>query len=277
MAYRFGAGLGDDITWTMATSAGGSSSSILVCGWWYPTTLTATRGLWSCGNTFGAEIDATTDEIRLRTDNTTDGQWFTAGVDLVVDNWKFLAFLNTCNNTGPAAAWRVWAGSIESAPIACSITPDVTPVGNFTASASFYIGNRGTGTFAFQGDVGDVGVYATNTGFGAIQHPFSIATAGTITDTEANFVYERFVIPFWLGRGWANSGCLISGAAVAGVTADDVMYACTKNFFQVRRRQTVANSSFSGITPTINNAGWSQNGSPRPLLSDSPYLPAVRR
>lgn len=276
MPYTFGAGTGDDITWAFNGSFSGSGSAGLVCGWWYPTTLTATRGLWSAGNTFGAEIDTTTDELRLRTDNTTDGQWTTAGVDLAVNNWKFIAFLGTFLNTGPSAAWRVWAGSVDSAPVECSVTNAVAPVGNFVVSGNFYIGNKGTGTLAFQGDIGDLSILSTNAAGAVTTHPFSLATLGAITNAEALFVYERFVLPIWAGLGFANSGLLRRAGASSG-SNDDFLYACTSNQFQIRRANLVNNTAFSGITPTINGATYSQNGSPRPLLSDSPYLPARRR
>lgn len=273
MAYTFGAGTGDDITWASSTTFGGSGSTQFVFGWWYPTTLTATRGLWSAGNTFGAEIDTTTDELRLRTDNTTDGQWTTAGVDLATGTWKFLAFLNTCIN-GPTAAWRVWAGSVESAPIEVTVTGAVSPVGNFTGNSNFYLGNKGTATLAFQGDIGDSGYICTGS-VGAASNPFSIDTAGTISNTEAQFVYERFVLPLWCGKGFTEAGRLRSHGILGN--AHDSAYACTTNLFQVRRAREANATVFSGVTPTRNGVTWSQNGSPRPLLSDSPYLPARRR
>jgi hypothetical protein len=274
--YTFGAGTGDDITWAILGSFSQGSTAGLVCGWWYPTTLTATRGLWSLGNTFGAEIDATTDELRLRTDNTTDGQWTTAGVDLAVNNWKFIAFLGTFNNTGPAAAWRVWAGSVDSAPIECTVTSAVAPVGNFVVNGNFYMGNKGTGALAFQGAIGDVSIHSTSAAGGVTAHPFSLATLGAITNAEALFVYERFVLPIWAGNGFRQSGALRRNGAF-NASNDDILYACTTNQFQIRRTNLVNNTTFSGITPTINGATYSQNGSPRPLLSDSPYMPAVRR
>jgi len=272
--YTFGAGTGDDITWSNRVALGSNGTSAIVCGWWYPTTLTATRGLWSGGNTVGAEIDATTDELRLRTDNTTDGQWTTTGVDLVVNEWKFIAFLGTFLNGTPTASWRVWAGSIQSAPIECTVTGAVAPVGNFVGSNSFYLGNKGTGTLAFQGAIGDAGYAITSSTGGASFHPFSIATIGTISNLEAEFVYQRFVLPFWLGRGWTPDGPLRARMSVA---TDDIAYACTSNQFQVRRYNNGDATNFSGVTPTINGATYSQNGTPRPLISDSPYMPAVRR
>ena len=74
MAYTFGGATTDDITFASAITIGANSRAALICGWWYPTTLTATRKLWSANSTgiVGAEIDTTTSELRLRSDNTTD-------------------------------------------------------------------------------------------------------------------------------------------------------------------------------------------------------------
>jgi hypothetical protein len=199
--YTFGAAATDDITWSLGASIGNSSRISLVAGWWRPTTLTATRKLWSAGTAGinGAEIDTTTDELRLRTDNTTDGQWTTTGVDLVVDEWKFLAFLLSCNNTGPAAAWRVWSGDVSNAPIERTVTVATSPTGSFTSTVAFYIGNASTGSLAFEGDIANVTVSSTGFAVGVTTNPFGIAAYGTITNEEAQHIYETMVLPLWLG------------------------------------------------------------------------------
>lgn len=262
MAYTFGAGTGDDITWDQGGLGdgilGARNGVRLVYGWWYPTTLTATRGLWSAGNTYGAEIDSTTSELRLRTDNTTDGQWTTTGVNLTTNEWKFLAFMNTNNNSGPTAAWRVWAGTISTAPTEVTVTSAVGPSGNFTGNANFYIGNKGTGTVAFQGDIENVGYLTTGTNDG----PFQIATAGTITNNEAEFAYRWFVLPLWIGqpvhvgflRGPRAQTIPISYAHIRLDTLDRA----------VRTLNPSNPTVDSTITPTINGATPSLNRGPRP-------------
>lgn len=180
-------------------------------GWVKPTTLTAGRGIVGAGTIFGAEIGATTSELLLRTDNTTDGQWTTSGVGLQVGQWQFLAILNTCNNTGPAAAWRVWSGTQDQAPIECTVTPTVAPVGNFTGSTAVTLGNKGAaGVVAFQGEIG-TWVFHRNATTGA-GSSLPLAAAGAITATEAEFVFQRYVAPVWSGewipfcmRNWATN------------------------------------------------------------------------
>lgn len=269
MAYTFGAATGDDITIAMNGNMGATTISAFVCGWWYPTTLTATRGLWSAGNVFGAEIDTTTSEIRLRTDNTTDGQWTTTGAGLTVNTWSFLAFANSCNNTGPASAWRVWAGTLETPPVELTVTGAVAPVGNFAGNASFYIGNKGTGTLAFQGDICEVSYHRCTAGTGVTTHPLTIATTGTITNDEARYIFERVVMPCWAGevlpeplRSPKNN--LVEEAGHwSGLGGSQVI------------RRTRSTTLFSNALPTINGATISLNGHPRPTYR-TPIYAGVR-
>ena len=198
MPAIFGAATTDDITITTVNIHTTATIS-LVYGWWRPTTLTATRGLWSNGNIIGAEIDATTDELRLRTDNTTDGQWTTAGVDLAVGEWKFIACVRSSLSGTPSAAWRVWAGDITTAPVEATVTNAIAPVGNFVGGASFFLGNKGTASLAFQGEISNAGEIGSSDTAGITTHPFGIAAYGAITNAEAAWIYEQFVLPAWSG------------------------------------------------------------------------------
>lgn len=203
MAYTFGGATSDDVTdGSLSSNIGASLTHVLVTGWFYPTTLTAGRGLWSASTVIGAEVAAATNEIVLRTDNTTDGQWTTTGAGLTVDQWTFLAFLNSCNNSGPAAAWRVWSGTVEAPPVECSVAQDTAPVGNFAGSNNFTIGNKGTGTVAFQGDIESVivGQHTSSFTVDKTQNVLPIETAGTITQAEADMIYQRLVWPIWNGE-----------------------------------------------------------------------------
>lgn len=197
MSYTFGAGTGDDITATASNAVNANLNACLTVGWWYPTTLTATRGYFSAGNVYGMEVDTTTSELRLRTDNTTDGQWATAGAGITINNWWYIAHIASTTNTGPAAAHRVWVGSASDPPAEVTVSVSVAPSGNFTSSAIRYAGNKGTGTLAFQGDVGWMSQVSSN---GAAPQMFGIAAAGTISNAEADLIKAQWVIPLWLGR-----------------------------------------------------------------------------
>lgn len=272
MPYVFGAATADDITWAPGQSFGGTNTNLLVTGWWMPTTLTATRGLWSVGNTIGAEIDTTTTSLRLRSDNTTDGQW-TVPVAFTVNQWKFLAFFVTFNNTGPAVTWKVWAGTIDTPPVAATVTTATSPVGNNTANANFYVGNKGTGSLAFQGEIAHVstigydGTGATETG-----NPFYLSAHGAVDATQEQVILEHFVWPAYLGdfrrmlygtqRGFAGG----SGQPGQWHNALDIGAVLVGG----------ATGTNSGQNVTINGATSSVNDSPRPLNGPA-TLPFVRR
>ena len=192
---------GDDIVVSAPVTLGASGRVLLVTGWWLPNTLTATRGLWSLGNTIGAEVDTTTSEMRLRTDNTTDGQWTTTGAGLTVGKWSFFAFMLLTHNTGPLGSWRVWAGTVETPPQPVTVTVATSPNGNHTGNANFYVGNKGSGALAFQGDIADATlVYALTTSNTGAAHPFLVESlTAAIADAAAQWTYDTFVVPLWNG------------------------------------------------------------------------------
>jgi hypothetical protein len=208
MPYLFGGATTDHITWPIGLSTGASATAVFVHGWWLPSVLTATRGLWSIGAITGAEVNSTTDELRLRTNNTTDGQWTTTGVDCVVDEWKFIAFFLSCLNTGSADAWRVWAGDVNTPPAAITLTEAVASSGNFTGDTNFTIGNKSTGSLAYDGRISHVGLVATNATAGVTTNPFGVAAYGAVTAAEEQLILERFVWPAWYSETpwfWSDS------------------------------------------------------------------------
>lgn len=266
MPYTYGAGTGDDTTFVVGVSLGATAVPCLVTGWFYPTTLTATRKLWSANTTgiFGAEVDTTTSQIRLRSDNTTDGQW-TCNPAIVIDEWRFLAFLFSGLDTGPAGAWRVWSGTVDTPPVEHSVTVAVAPVGNFVGSTGFYVGNGGTGTLAYQGSIAQVSLIATSST--AALARLGIATAGTITQAEANRILTYIVTPLWEGYPvhMTNFG---GNSYASGVSA----YALDLEG-AVAPRALGGHSTTATINPitvTHNGATLSTLRAPRPLQV-SPY------
>lgn len=199
MAWTFGGVNNSRMVTSIFANIGNTQSMSLICGWWYPTTLTAGRAYWSSGPTVSARVAATTSEMTLHTDNTTDGQWTTSGAAIAVNEWKFLAFMLTCFNTGPAAAWRVWVGKNDTVPTEVTVTLNTAPVGNFTGGTTIIMGQLGTsGTVAFQGDIGDyVGISQSPVTVG--RGPLGLAAFGAITQDEADNALNRLVIPIWKG------------------------------------------------------------------------------
>lgn len=279
MAYTFGGATSDDITFTTNVTIGANSRAVFICGWWYPTTLTTSRTLWSINSTGACSLRVgnTTSELMVRTDNTTDGEWETTGANIVVNKWHFIAVLGTFNNTGPTNAWRIWVGDLENAPT--MFTPGVTsaPTGNNTGSAAFYIGNAGTGLIPFQGDIGWVFVYTTSAAVGAL-HPFRIITFGVISTDQERWVYEKYVLPMWEGKGIRGYSGLLQRNGVSNASTDDMLLINLDKTLPIVQRYTTVNATtFMYLAATINGATPSGNRSPRPALDFSPVYPMVQR
>lgn len=198
MSYTFGGATGDDIN-GVTNNMGATNTASIVAGWWYPTTLTAGRGYWSAGSVFGAEVGTTTSEIRLRTDNVTDGAWDTSGAGIATNKWWFLAFANSCLNAGPATAWRVWVGDLDTRPTEVTVSVNTANSGNFSGATGMVQGNKGaTGTVSFQGEGGSMTWIRTLSP--NVNGLVPVATSGTITNAEAQYMLERIVLPLWAGE-----------------------------------------------------------------------------
>lgn len=261
MSYTFGGATGDDVTWSSTTTVGAASRVGFVAGWWKPTTLTAGRGLWSAGNVHGARVAASTSELELVVDNaTTDGVWSTTGVGLATGSWKFLAFLCNLAST-PAVAWNVWVGDETTAPAQVTVTNTTGMSGALTGNATTYVGNLGTGTVAWQGEVENVVVGVSSAGAGSAVNPFGIAAFGTTTTAEALAVEERFVRPIWQGE---HDTARRSGFTSGGWDWSYLPFAGP--LFAVERFICSSVSVNPRIAPTVNGATVSAERGPRPPL-----------
>jgi hypothetical protein len=267
MARTFGGATGDDISLTLTNNLA-SGRHMLVCGWFYPTTLTATRALWSIGTSVGAEIDTTTSELRLTTLHaTTNGVWTTTGAGLTVNTWSFVATLVSVNSTGPADDWRVWTGRIDVAPVESTIASVTAPVGSVTAVNTFTIGNRGTtGTVAFQGDIESVVVGLQIATIDVTQNALPIATAGTITQTEADLIYQRLVQPIWAGDltpTWAFGGQFAGAAATGRSGLEIYSFPLDGALAATIKRYLPATAADVNVAPSVSGTISSQNRGPR--------------
>ncbi len=269
MAYTVGAGTGDDIAFSTGTTLGADNRSCFVCGWWYPTTLTATRGYWSAGNTFGAEVDTTTSELRLRTDNTTDGQWTTTGANITTNKWWFLAFLNATENTGVLSPWRVWVGDVENPPVAVTVTNATAPAGNFTGSSACVIGNKGTGTLAFRGDVGWSVFIATDSA--SHLSVTGVNTTGVIDADVEYRAYQSLVLPFW------SSNPDFLQMKPSPTTGQWIILHNTMDFQNRHFRRGHNGTIDMNGAATVNGATLSQQREPRPLAHNWMSFPQLVR
>jgi len=197
MAFTFGAATGDDITWTeTGTTWGRNQRSGVICGWYFPTTLTAGRALWSVGTNHRAVIAATTSEIDLFFDRATDTQWTTTGLGLAINQWHFIAVLMNNFNTGVVTNFKVWRSVGTDIPTAVSVAVVTVGAGNAVSSTIPTIGNRGaTGTVAFQGDIGRFDFIGDSVANSLIGN-----TNGSLSAETERGVFENVVLPIWQGN-----------------------------------------------------------------------------
>jgi hypothetical protein len=271
VAWTWGGATGDDVTWTAASTFYASSVTTFVSGWFRPTTLTATRKLWSCNTTgiAGVEIDTTTTSIRMLLDGTVDGVW-TAPAEFVANEWTFLAVANSNSSGVTTQAWRVWTGTFNSPPVEQTVTAVTAPTVSLSGNNAFYLGNAGTGTLAFQGDIADVWFCVTSTAAN-LNHPLYVTTLGTITNDEAALILETIVRPMWAGRladpaisrpGTSSGGgwCYFPCHGIAAATMTQQYRSLTAGFLTMP------------ITPTVNITTTAYQPSPRPQVGPSPLV-----
>lgn len=277
MSWTFGGGTGDDATLNI-TSIGASGTYFIGSCWVYPTTLTATRAIWSIGNNWTLRIDATTSELRFISDNTTDGEWTTTGAGLATSSWTFLSWAASPLNTGPTLALRIWAGTLDTRPAELTVTNAVAPVGNFAGGTALTWGNRGgSGAVAFQGSLENCAFGAFNGTVSATLGPLPIAAAGTITQAEADLIKDRYVLPMWQGNLYPYE------KATAGFPPANSGF----NWYVLRMDRTVQSlmelafraavgNPVGGLT-ALNGAVYSANRVPIPARESHVTLKTLRR
>jgi hypothetical protein len=191
----------------VTVSFGSSGQAGLFAGWFYPTTLTAGRYLFSMGNNsttanFGTKVGTTTSTLQMNSATVTPGLW-TATADttlfpsgITINNWWFIAGLCSVV-TGPTVAWRMWIGNESTPPTAMTIANNTAPAGALATGTTYIGNNSNVGTASFQGDIGQLSfLYATS----GVNSPLPIATAGTISADEALLIEQTYLRPIWLGQ-----------------------------------------------------------------------------
>ena len=228
MSYTFGFATSDDISWTESGTAWGTNGqSGLICGWFFPTTLTATLCLWSVGTVHRCEIATTTSEIQLVIDRvTTDVVYSTSGLGLAVNQWTFIAVLQSWANAATVPAVRVWKSNGSDVPQLVTVNNTTVGAGNQSTSTAPTIGNLGTaGLVAFQGDIGRFDFVCSTVSGSLVRN-----AAGTISADEEFQIWTQYVVPIWarsfptfLGSG-TNAN---NGITHVSVDLDDI----SANFF----------------------------------------------
>lgn len=260
MPYVFGAAGGDDINSTRNLSSWANNSRQLVMGWFYPTTLTATRTLFSMGNNHRVAIDTVTDELRITTDHaTTDGVRTTTGVDLVVNQWTFLAVMITI--TGGADSMTIWAASTDTFRTVTNANVTI-PSGTGTGATALTVGNAGTNTLAFQGEIADIVFISQSGGVPGLLSSYTVASGSGDTNGDT-MLFNRVIHPYWRG----DAPELMDQRS--GISGEDTHLTLQSTYMERVR----CNATSGQVTPaavTVNGATPTLTRHPRP--DSRPFL-----
>lgn len=211
MPYTNGAGSGDDINHTR-TTAGLAALMNLVMMWVNPDSTGGGAGgdfLFSLGNVTGiAQGTTSSAEIRLTNDHvTTDGVFETTDVGLVAGEWRFIACLMSA--ISGSFVPRVWTGTADKPPVLHAGTTVTAASGNVTSSATVTVGNRGTGSVSFAGQIGQtchlqaVAGTSGSSGWGRL---FTVAGTGNAV-AEAELL-ARVIQPAWRDMSIIRDMCV---------------------------------------------------------------------
>lgn len=252
----------------------GPSSLDLISMWVFPTTLTAGRGLWSVGNISCCKVHTTTSELAFVLDgNNADGNYNTSGLGLVINKWQFLAFMISQVADG-AHIIEVWIGDESTPPLRQAATQTVLQADTVLGTNSFTIGNIGTGTVAWQGDIASV-VAAHGTGLAASADLSPMAAYGALTSAELDQAEQKLILPIWLG----DYECITRAMDVNPAVVPSARWFCDLEGgpapLFVGRGNSAAIPPF--VLATNNGATVSKNGTPRPARTRPGLQAAVRQ
>lgn len=274
MAYTFGAATGDDINGISAGigNIGANSSNALVAGWWYPTTLTATRAYWGISVSTGMRVSGTTSEIGIAIDRTTDALWTSSGAAIAINQWHFIASLFSVSSGG-APAHRLWVGNNGDSPTERTISVTTGGSGSGVGSTTRLIGNTSAAaSLAFQGDIGQV-VFTYCNGALAV---LPTAAFGTITQAEADRIFSMVVLPLFYG---SIPRTLVDHVSVLTGTLSTILFdqEASPSLQTEVLKSTAATSAHEKLT-TVNGATVATQRQQGPLIDPAwPSKAAVLR
>lgn len=284
MALTFGGATGDDVNFTLPTSLFSASCANLICGWWYPTTLTAGRYYFGVGTaSAGMRVHTTTSELSLLVGSSTPTEWASSGAGITTGKWQFIAMLVSCVSSGGGSAFRLWVGDQITPPVEISVASFSGGSGAIAAITVFTVGNLGAaGTVAFPGDIGPVwGCGHQNTSAVGASNPFGITTAGTIDNSAAELVLRRFVIPGWHGAVFPQQA-FRNKNWISGNTSAWQMFHCENEASNLAPTVMLQQSNTAAtplLVATKNGASATQNrpGRPGREVQNIIRMPWVRR
>lgn len=270
MAYTFGGASTDLISWTAnATSLFTTNRASLITCWVYPTTLTATRKIWSAGATWRLEIDTTTSSCRFVSDNTTDGV-FTFPAGLALNTWTFIAVFVNCGAATPVIQVNAWTATTDGPIVQQTVTVATAPVGGFTTSnLVFGVGNTTTTpALPFQGDIASVCAIGENASSAANQGMLGVLADGVTSQGELDSIASRLVVPLWRGDVSRIAG---EGSQLINEPSAGSAYSGLQLIAQLETHLwTIKPASGQGIIQaTLAGAVASARRSPRPMVMAS--------
>jgi len=258
MPYTFGAATSDYVSPSVLNVLSANQVS-MVAGWFYPTTLTAGRALWTtvAGTNNRLEIDTTTSQLRwLTASPTTQGVFTISGNAIVTNKWQFIALVSS--RAGSTESLAVWQATESDPPTLMTITQVTAPAGSFVAGITFVIGNASAAaTSAFQGDIGPFTMMAhTNVNnLGPL-----VTTSAQVIDAACQNVIQRFVIePCW--RSQLNASQIMPATTLGNAYYLPMNDRTTRN---IRRSgststQTTGLLTVSGATQAASRHPFSDN------------------
>lgn len=263
MPYTFGLSNTDSVSATFNAAYFGGNTSTLCAGWFYPTTLTNGRRLWSTGsggNNNSLEIANTTD-LRWRNSlNTTRSDYAISGIPLTTNTWWFIALYTVRSTTAESIA--VWQATSEIPPTRMTVTTTIAGSGTaFTNLVTFVIGNEG-GTQPFQGDIGWVTVFNQPTP--AVEGPLLTTSTPSVTNAEADYIERSIVTKLWNGTADMQTGSLGVTQPVFGthIPMDDFNNPATPSLIgPVRQKSTQGFAVF-----TINGSATRTEARPPSII-----------
>lgn len=255
MAFNF-ANVTDDARVGMPGNFYNNDSLTVFAGWFRPTTLTAGRyliGMQATTST-GVSIDATTDELKCVSRGvTTNGEWVTTGVDMVVDEWMFMACAIQPADAMGGTPWRLWCANKDRRPVMFTPALSVAQVGANTSGGNVAIGNSDTtASNGFQGQIAEC-TFGNITS--TVNHDWRLATSGAWTAREEERIFQQFVIPAYLH----DMGALWDTFKSHGQHAGEIYHLCCTHDGEIahgRRLHTNNGESRVNVSlfgPTVDN------------------------
>lgn len=267
MSYTLGGASTDLISWANnITSLFTTSRSSLITCWVYPTTLTATRKIWSAGAIWRLEIDTTTSSCRFVSDNTTDGV-FTFPAGLTLNTWTFIAVFVNCGSATAVPQVDAWTATADGPLVKQTVTTATTPVGAFvTSNLVFGIGNTTTTpALPWQGQIAAACAIAENASTATNTGMLGVLADGVTSQPELDSILARLVAPLWRGD---VSRIVTVGRQILNNPSSGSAYAGLQLIAPLEDHPwTVKAATGQGIIQaTVAGATVSANRSPRPMM-----------